>query len=80
MKLNIELDGIQEGKNYNFSFCLTSNGEIVATSTTSSKDSAKSVFTDLKDQKPEIDAPVLGEPPKKEFKVESSFKGKINPN
>lgn len=86
MKINIELDGIQEGKNYTIDFCV--NGEKVTTRRSSSKNSSSK--QDKKDDKkgPSIEdfekkeksnKPTLETPKvQQEFKVESSFGDKLS--
>jgi hypothetical protein len=81
MKITFEIDEVQEGKNYVVEFCVSENG-VTKKSTTTRKNTPKEkkkTGPSLDDF--ESDAPKLEEPKKgpADFKVESSFDGKINP-
>ena len=81
MKISIEFDGIQEDKQYNFSFCLSSDGEVMVKKSSPSK-SKKKEGPSLDDFE-EKEGPSLDDfkekPGSKEIKIESSFDGKIDP-
>lgn len=81
MKITIDFDGIQENKKYDFSFCLSSGGEVKVEKTTSKPRKTKEKQgPNLEDfeKGPQIDD--FGEKSgHKEIRVESSFEGKIDP-
>lgn len=77
MKITVEFEGVQEGKEYEFKFSLTSDGK-VKTSSPRKKSEKKDEPPTLEDHEPKaptLEAPKLEEPKKtaKDFKVESSF-------
>jgi hypothetical protein len=85
MKISIDFDGIQEGKNYVFQFSLSSNGQVViADSTTPTSQVAEKKENgapSLEDFEDKEKPPELGKPGttmKRDFKVESSFDGKLD--
>jgi len=85
MNISIKLSDIQIGKNYVFEFSLSEDGTVIKQNVSQKKPK--------KENCPSLEtfeekAPKLEEPPKledikstvqKDFKVESSFGGKINP-
>jgi hypothetical protein len=81
MKISIDFDGIQEGKNYIFQFSLFSDGHVVFANSTPSnnnvikKENNAPSLSDFEDKSPIIEK--IGVKSKKEFKVESSFDGKL---
>jgi len=85
MKISIEFDGVQEGKNYNFQFSLTEDGEVVVKKSSPSKPRKpkEKQGPSLEDfEQKESKAPKIDEPTFKkdtEFKIESSLDGKIDP-
>jgi hypothetical protein len=82
MKITIDFDGIEIGRDYSFNFSVLTDGKVVQTSKHNDK---KIIGPNLEDFEPEkTDKPMLGEPNlddfvgKKtkqisDFKVESSF-------
>jgi hypothetical protein len=80
MKINFEIEGIQEGKRYILEFCLSSDGQVVVSNTTPSKSSGPTIeeFEEKKENGPTLEEPKIEK--KKDFNIQSSFDGKINPN
>ena len=84
MKITVDFDGVQEGKQYNFSFCLSSDGQVVVQKPFNEpKKPDEKKGPRLEDfEKPK--APSLddfeGKGKKKptEFKIESSLEGKLD--
>ena len=87
MDISINLSDIQVGKRYVLEFCLTEDGSVVKKSTSSSPKREKSP---TKSSSPSIDdfeskdipsGPTLGNPApiNKEYKIETSFDGKLKP-
>lgn len=85
MKITLEIDEIQLGKNYCFEFSVSEDGKLIKKS-----NNKPSIDNKHKEQKPSIEdfekhinnnGPKLEEPKiKKEFKIESSFDGRIEGN
>lgn len=86
MKISIDFDGVQENKQYNFSFCLSTDGDVILTTKTeniskNNDNKKKPSLEDFEEDKNKRTKPTLEEPvinKKKDFKVESSFDGKIS--
>ena len=85
MDISINISSVSEGKKYVLEFCISQDGEVIKT-TKSKKPSPKKPKSnglsledfEEKENPPQIDNPKITSSTK-EFKVESSFDGKIDP-
>ena len=83
MKITIDFDGIQENKNYIFQFSLSSDGQVVVNSAVpvSKTIPKKNTVPSLEDFENKEKSPQIEELTpriKKDFKVTSSFDGKLD--
>ncbi len=83
MDITFKLKNVLEDKKYVLEFCLKSSEKVSSDRTIErvlEKNSSKKPSS-KKDDEPQLEEPQLEEPkmPKKEFKIQSSFEGKIEP-